>query len=328
LINKTGDIQMPVISTTISAYANASNLTTQKSVSNPFASDTSKQPASPNVATAASSAADVVVTLSPQAKDASKNVPLNNLAQFFAGRDNFPQSFALSNGVTNTSNLNDSSAPGGQKSFTQVASDARASMDAQYAAMKASGKSFDINKREGEDLYKLLGSLDRRSLYAVRSNEGGQFTKDEQDLAQILMSQQQGLAMGLYAGPTSKLASYVSPFSSASEGFKNGVRFLDSVSSEEKSSTKWAIERASAQIAYESAAENEHIAPEKLDSEDPIVQLITAAMKAMKHHPNSAWTTGPLTTADDLKRQPWFKGYESKLDQVSQQLQDAQPLPK
>jgi hypothetical protein len=48
----------------------------------------------------------------------------------------------------------------------------------------------------------------------------------------------------------------------------------------------------------------------------------------MKHHPNSAWTTGPLTTADDLKRQPWFKGYESKLDQVSQQLQDAQPLPK
>jgi hypothetical protein len=281
-------MSVSLISTSTPAYANTSNQTTQRSVSNSVTSIASQQATKTAVSTdnaPPSSSADVVVMLSTQAMNASKTA------------------------LTVTAE---------QKSFGQVALDARASMDSQYAAMKASGKPFDINKREGEDLYKLLGSLDRRSLYAVRSNEGGQFTKDEQDLAQILMSQQQGLAMGLYAGPTSKLASYVSPFSSASEGFKNGVRFLDSVSSEEKSSTKWAIERASAQIAYESAAENEHIAPEKLDSEAPIVQLITAAMKAMKHHPNSAWTTGPLTTADDLKRQPWFKGYESKLDQVSQ----------
>jgi hypothetical protein len=282
-------MSVSLISTSTPAYANTSNQTTQRSVSNSVTSIASQQATKTAVSTdnaPPSSSADVVVMLSTQAMNASKTA------------------------LTVTAE---------QKSFGQVALDARASMDSQYAAMKASGKPFDINKREGEDLYKLLGSLDRRSLYAVRSNEGGQFTKDEQDLAQILMSQQQGLAMGLYAGPTSKLASYVSPFSSASEGFKNGVRFLDSVSSEEKSSTKWAIERASAQIAYESAAENEHIAPEKLDSEDPIVQLITAAMKAMKHHPNSAWTTGPLTTADDLKRQPWFKGYESQLDQLMQQ---------
>ena len=94
------------------------------------------------------------------------------------------------------------------------------------------------------------------------------------------------------------------------------------MSSEEKSSLEWAIGRANAQIAYENAAEVENKAPEKLDSEDPIVQLITAAMKAMKHHPNSAWTTGSLTTADDLKRQPWFKGYESQLDQLMQQMQN------
>jgi len=97
---------------------------------------------------------------------------------------------------------------------------------------------------------------------------------------------------------------------------------LDNVSSEEKSSLEWAIGRANAQIAYENAAEVENKVPEKLDSEDPIVQLITAAMKAMKHHPNTAWTTGSLTTLDDLKRQPWFKGYESKLDQVMQQMRD------
>lgn len=45
-------------------------------------------------------------------------------------------------------------------------------------------------------------------------------------------------------------------------------------------------------------------------------------MKAMKHHPNSAVTTGWLLTADDLKRQPWFKGYESQLDQLMQQMQN------
>lgn len=282
---------MSVISTATSAYASTSNLATQQPVANPITPDTNKA----NQATISAdnslppSTADVVVTLSSQAMNASKTDPT----------------------VT-----------GGQKSFGQVALDARASMDAQYATMNASGKPFDINKREGEDLYKLLGSLDRRSLYAVRSNEGGQFSKSEQDLAQILMSQQEGLAMGLYSGPTSKLASYVSPFSSASEGFKSGIHFLDSVSPEEKSSTEWAIERASAQIAYESSAENEHITPEKLDSESPVVQLITAAMKSMKHHPSSGMTTGSLTTAADLMRQPWFKGYESQLTQLMQQAHD------
>lgn len=247
---------------------------------------------------------------------------LNNLAQFFAGRDNQGPSFALSNGVTNALNVNDPSAAGVQKSFSQVALDARASMDAQYAAMKASGKPFDMNSWEGKDVYTLMDNLDRRSLYAVKSNQGGQFTKDEQTMASIIMGQQEGLAMGLYTGPTSKAGAYASPFNSVSDGLKNGVHFLDSVSSEEKSSLEWAIERAGAQITYENAAENEHKVPEKLDSESPLVKLIMAAMNTMKHHPNSAWTTGSLTTADDLKRQPWFNGFESQLDQVMQQLQD------
>lgn len=282
---------MTIISTTTSTYANTSNLATQQSVSNSITSIASQQATKTAVSAdnslPPSSTADVVVTLSSQAVNASKTDPT----------------------VT-----------GGQKSFGQVALDARASMDAQYATMNASGKPFNWDR--GSDWSKLMEGLDRRSLYAIRSNEGGQFSKVEQAVAQTFMSQQEGLSMGLYSGPTSKLATYVSPFSSASEGFKNGVRFLDSVSSEEKSSTTWAIERASAQIAYESSAENEHITPAKLDSESPVVQLITAAMKAMKHHPSSALTTGSLTTAADLMRQPWFKGYESQLTQLMQQAHD------
>lgn len=315
---------MSIISTTTSAYANTSNLATQQSVFNPITPDANKQatPAPVSADNAPPSTTGVVVTLSAQAKTASADGPLNNLAPFFAGRDNLPQSFALSNGVTVAPNVNDPTAAGGQKSFAQVALDARASMDTQYAAMKASGKPFDMNSWQGKDVYTLMGNLDRRSLYAVKSNQGGQFTQDEQTMATIIMGQQEGLAMGLYTGPTSKAGAYVSPFNSVSDGFKNGIHFLDSVSSEEKSSTAWAIERAGAQITYENAAEIEHKVPEKLDSGNPFVNLIMAAMKGMQNHPNTAWTTGSLTTAADLKRQPWFKGYESQLDQLMQQLQN------
>jgi len=315
---------MSVISTAASAYANTSSATTQRPVAHTVAPDAS-QPSSKTAASADNTApptTGVVVTLSTQARNASKEVALNNYAPFFAGRDNLPQSFALSNGVTNVSNVGDRTADGEQKSFKQVAIDARAGMDAQYAAMKASGKPFDSNSWEGKDWNTVMGNLDRRSLYAVRSNEGGQFSKEEQDMAQSFMVRQQGLAMGLYSGPTSKEGTFKSPFGSLSDGFKNGIKFLDSVSSEEKSSVEWVVARASAQIGYESVAENERRVPEKLDSENPLAQLITRSMKAMKHHPNSAVTTGWLLTADDLKRQPWFKGYESQLDQLMQQLQN------
>lgn len=315
---------MSVISTATSAYANTSNLAMQRSVSDPITPEANKQAALATVSAdnAPPSTTDVVVTLSAQAKNASKDVPLNNYAPLFAGRDNLPQSFALSNGVTIAPNINDPTAAGSQKSFGQVALDARASMDAQYAAMKVSGKPFDSNSWEGKDWNSVMGGLDRRSLYAVRSNEGGKFTKEEQDMAQSFMVQQQGLAMGLYEGPISKAGTFVSPFGSVSDGFKNGVKFLDNVSGEEKSSVEWGVARASAQITYESAAENERKVPEKLDSESFLAQVITAAMKAMKHHPSLATTTGWLLTADDLKRQPWFKSYESQLDQAMRHPQD------
>jgi hypothetical protein len=279
---------MSVISTAASVYANTSSSTTQRSVANAAAPD-ANQPSSNTAASADNTApptTGVVVTLSAQARNAS--------------------------------NVDDPSAAGGQKSFAQVALDARASMDTQYAAMKASGKPFDMDSKGGKDVYTLMNNLDRRSLYAVKSNEGGQFTKEERVIAQIIMGQQVEYAMDL----PSKAGTFLSSSSNFAEGFKNEIHFLDNVSSEEKSSLEWAIGRASAQIAYEAAAEVENKAPEKLDSEDPIVQLITAAMKAMKHHPNTAWTTGSLATADDLKRQPWFKGYESQLDQILQQLQN------
>jgi len=314
---------MSFISAATTTYAKTSILTTQQPVSNPVTSDASKQATKAAVSTGnATSSTTDVVTLSSQVQVASNDVPLNNYAQFFAGRDDMPQSYALSNAITSAPISNGSAAGGSQKSFEQVAVDARASMDVQYAAMKATGKPFDINSWEGKDSNTLMGNLDRRSLYAVSSNQGDLFTKDEQQTAQIIMGRQESLALGLYSGPTSKAGAYVAQFNSMSDNFKNGINFLDNVSPEEKSSVGWAAERASAQIVYENLAETEGKTPENLDSENPLAKLITTAMKTGQHNPKRGWTTGFLTTADDLKRQTWFKGFETQLDQIIQQMQE------
>lgn len=265
-------------------------------------------------------AASDVVTLSPQAQSiltSSANLPADNFAAFFAGRDVKEPPNALSNGVTASQTEIDRAAGAGKLSFDEVARRARASMDAKYAEMKEGGKPFDFDSYEGKDWYTLMGDLDRRALYAVRSNEGGQFTQQEQDIAQSIMGQQQGLAMGLYSGPSSKAGRFVDPFAGdhAAQA-KAGVRFLDTVSDEEKSSIEWAAARASAQTSYEWIMEDEGKTPENLDSGDPMVNLIMAAMATMKHDLARGFTTGPLENAEDLLRQPWFEGFEDQLAQV------------
>jgi hypothetical protein len=298
---------MSIISAATTAYSQL-NLTTQKTVSERVAIDKITETNS----TSSSTPITDNVLISSQAKAALSAAPLNNLAYFFAGRDNFPPSTTLSNEVTG---YQDTSKTTDTRSFEQVALDARASMDAQYAAMKASGKPYDKNAEDGKDVFTLMANLDRRSLYAVKSNEGGKFTEDEQQFASSIMSNQLGLAMGLYSGPTSKAGKFVDPFSVNSDRFKAGVNFLDNVSPEEKKSVEWSVNRASAQIVYQDSMEQEKKVPEKLDSESPLAKLIFEAMKT-KSKPNRAWTTGNLTTAEDLKQQTWFKGFEAELDKV------------
>lgn len=261
-----------------------------------------------------------VVTLSPQAQSvlaASANLPADDFAPFFAGRDARESANALSKGVTASQMETDRAAGAAKLSFDEVARQARAGMDAKYAEMEESGEPFGIDSFEGKDWYTLMGDLDRRALYAVRSNEGGQFTQEEQDIAQSIMVQQQGLAMGLYSGPTSKEGQFVDPFGGdhAAQA-KAGVRFLDSVSDEEKSSIEWAAARASAQTSYEVIMEDEGKIPDDLDSESLMVRLIVAAMATMKDDFARGFTTGRLETAEDLLQQPWFEGFEDQLAQV------------
>ena len=178
----------------------------------------------------------------------SKSVVMpSQYAQYFPTRDSEPAN-ALADAVTNPSLQTFSK----DKSFEQVARDARTELNAQYTAMKKSGKPFDTNSNEGQDWHSVFQNFDRRALYTVSSNEDGSFTKEEQDMASSLMSQQQGLAMGLYTGPTRLEGSFTDQFSGdITAKMKAAVGFLNNVSAEEKNSGTWMSSIITAQNSYE-----------------------------------------------------------------------------
>jgi|GEM_PF-942991 len=148
------------------------------------------------------------------------------------------------------------------KSFPDVATDARQRMDDKYAQMTASGKPYDPNSPDSQDTYSLLGDLDRRSLYAVSSNQGGQFTKAEQDAASSMMKQQLSLAMGVYSGPASKESQYVSPFGAGNltAQVNAGISFMNNVSNEEKHTQAWVTQRMAMQGALTEAPTQKPVA--------------------------------------------------------------------
>lgn len=239
--------------------------------------------------------------------------------RYFPTRDGAPAT-ALADAVANPGQ--ESSSAG--KTLDQVGADARERMDAVYKAMEASGQPFDYNSTEGRDWNSLMGSLDRRSLYAVSSNTGGQFTKQEQDIARTLMAQQQGLATGLYHGPTSQMGSYTDPYNGdVGAKYKAAVSFLDKVSGDEKSSVAWAGSRAAAQVSYQWRMIGNNEPAEDLSSDNPLVNLIVSAMDTVRTGGAGRGMSGnPIHSADDLKKERWFKGFESQLDGAMKQAKD------
>ncbi len=346
------------ISTT-TAYSASLSLTLKGTAAGTGAVSGKDSPAKPagDQAGGAASGSGVTVSLSVEAQmvvasaaTAAESTPTSRFAAYFPTRDGKPVT-ALANAVEN---------PGAQSSsagltLPEAAKDARARMDAQYDAMKASGKPFDANAFEGRDWNTVMGDLDRRSLYAISSNTGGLFSEEEQDTARSMMVQQQGLAMGLYSGPTRLAGTFNDPFNGdMAAHMKAGVKFLDGVSDEEKTSVDWAMDRAGAQYNYEAAHRNTRDeldavngetplqkllraaaktikgkpsrdrtdGMENLDSDNPLAKLVKSAVDTMINNPARGITHGLVRTAEDLKDQPWFKGFESQLDTAIQQTKE------
>jgi hypothetical protein len=209
------------------------------------------------------------------------------------------------------------------KTIEEVGTAARASLDQKYASMNASDQKFDPNRSEGKDWYSAFGELDRRALYAVSMNQNGQFTKEEQDIAQSLMSGQQAWAMGMANGPARLVEGIPDAFGGDHAArFKAATKWLDKVSADEKTSIPWTLQRAANQSGYESIMRDRGQPAESLDSNNPLVKLIKSAIETMKNDFSRGITRGSIQTSQDLKNQPWFEGFQSRLDGAIQQTKD------
>ncbi|WP_310618819.1 hypothetical protein [Flexibacterium corallicola] len=168
--------------------------------------------------------------------------------QFFPVREGFSPS-ALTASIDDAASQTFSEG----RTFNEVARLARTSLDEKLSAASESGEPYDLQGANGgKDMNTLFSDFDRRTLYAVSSNEGGQFTEDEQRMAKSLMRTQQSFAMGLYNGPAEMRSSFVDPFvNDSASRWQQAIEWLDEVSFEEKQSSEWIMQRAIAQRALE-----------------------------------------------------------------------------
>lgn len=160
------------------------------------------------------------------------------------------------------------------RSFADVAQAARDSLDTNYKKLKAIGQPYDASHATTEDQSSLFGELDRRALYAVARNEGGIFTPTEQRQARDIMRGQQGMAMGLYNGPTALADKFLgADVTGLAKSFKAGMTFMDMVSAEEKATdAEWATQRSNLRRGYENVTSSK----EEDDTKNPLLILLEA----------------------------------------------------
>lgn len=133
--------------------------------------------------------------------------------------------------------------------FTTVTNDARATLDKLYAAAKVTGP-LDADGKTTVD----LSSLDRRSLFAIATNNGGKFTADEQSVATGELTNRFNTALAPAAAATSMTKNYTVVYKAA-------LDYLDGASPEEKATTTWATQRAAVLKGYEAAKQQPDTAP-------------------------------------------------------------------
>lgn len=197
----------------------------------------------------------------------------------------------------------------GKKDFATVAKEARSAIDAAYERLgKENGASLSLQER-----LSVFATMDRRSLYAVASNAGGHFSREERFGAEDAMELQFQQARGVDPFNPASIPTTATGMAAAS---KAGITFLDGVSDEEKGSVTWAAYRATAQNFYEAVSQGAGEVPENLDSDNPLVKVLKAAMTVARGDPARDRTEGRMDTLDGLKNQPWAKGFEVQIDQA------------
>ena len=143
------------------------------------------------------------------------------------------------------------------KDFTAVTADARSALDGLYSAAKVDGPVGDDGKPTVD-----LSSFDRRSLFAIATNNGGKFTPDEQKVANTELGNRFNDAMAP-AVATSKLTGNFSTV------YKAALDYLDGASSEEKATATWSAQRAAVLKGVQATQQNPGQAPAGI-ADDPV----------------------------------------------------------
>ncbi|MGA7999391.1 MAG: hypothetical protein WCA28_31380 [Bradyrhizobium sp.] len=153
------------------------------------------------------------------------------------------------------------------KSYADVTADARSALDGLYADAKVKGPIADDGQTTID-----LSSFDRRSLFAIATNNGGKFSPDEQQVASTELGNRFNAAVAP-AAATSKLTG---DFSSI---YKAALDFLDGASPEEKATATWAAQRAAVAKGVQATQQNPTTAPSGI-ANDPVAAYLAQSANA------------------------------------------------
>ncbi|CAN5536736.1 hypothetical protein BH11PSE4_BH11PSE4_27630 [soil metagenome] len=147
------------------------------------------------------------------------------------------------------------------KDFSTVTSDARTTLDGLYKAAKVTGP-LDAAGKLSID----LSSLDRRSLFAIATNNGGKFSTDEQAVADNELGNRFAAALA----PATATAQLTGNFSGI---YKAAQDYLDAASGEEKATAGWAADRAAVLKGVQATAQDPTKAPSGIAG-DPVAAYL------------------------------------------------------
>src|SRR5882724_3990070 len=143
------------------------------------------------------------------------------------------------------------------KDFTAVTADARSALDGLYTAAKVKAPISNDGTTTID-----LSSFDRRSLFAIATNNGGKFSPDEQKVASTELANRYNDALAP-AAATSKLTG---DFNSV---YKAALDYLDGASGEEKATAAWSVQRAAVLKGLQATQQNPTTAPTGI-ANDPV----------------------------------------------------------
>lgn len=210
------------------------------------------------------------------------NSSLYSLSNFsvakFVGRGGTPQSVSSSN-LGSSGNKDDIKRPesdteghAGDK-FANDTDIARKELDGAYKRLKINPADFSNRVPAFRALIFDEMNFNRRELYSIASNSGGQFTKTEIAAAnQIMNEQAQTARFGDRPGTKTE-----------KQGLIDYIVFLDTQTGlEERNSFEWAVERAKTQHAYNRLT---GLSDMNHETADPVFSLLSKAFQELDELP-------------------------------------------